>query len=297
MEDRLTYIVEAKYNGQTLQFVLQNEFHFSRKLFRSLKVKDGVYLNGKTGYYYLEVQTGDTLCVEMTGNEDTSVVPENIPVSIVFENEDFLCVNKPPKMACHPVGKYQHSTVANAICYHYLLQGKARKFRPAGRLDRNTSGLLLVCKSSFAQAYHVKSNQLGQVEKIYLAIVEGHLNESSGCLDFPIDRVESTSLKRAVMPEGKLSQTEYQVMKETKHHSLVRIRLLTGRTHQIRVHFSHIGHPLAGDGLYGGSEIEMERHALHCHMLSFPNPRNKETKIEIISELPLDMQALLLKDQ
>ncbi|QRN85973.1 RluA family pseudouridine synthase [Clostridia bacterium] len=297
MEDSLTYIVEAKYNGQTLQSVLQNEFHFSRKLLRSLKVKDGVYLNGKTGYYYLRVKTGDTLCVEMSGNEETSVIPENLPLSLVFENEDFLCVDKPPKIACHPVGIYQSGTIANAVCHYYLHQGKTRKFRPAGRLDRNTSGLLLVCKSSFAQAYYVKCNQLGEVEKIYLAFVEGHLNKPSGCLDFPIDRIEHTSLRRAVMPGGKSSQTQYQVIQETKHHSLVRIRLLTGRTHQIRVHFSHIGHPLAGDGLYGGSEIEMERHALHCHMLRFPDPRNKGEKIEIISELPLDMQELLSKDQ
>lgn len=297
MEDRLTYVVDSVYDNQTISSVLQNEFHFSRKLLRSLKVKRGVFLNGKTGYYYLTVHTGDVLCVNLSSYEETSVKAEDIPLSIVFENEDFLCVDKPPLMACHPVGIHQQGTVANAVCHHYSLQGKARKFRPAGRLDRNTSGLLLVCKNSFAQAYHAKSNNLGKVEKIYLAIVEGHLDEPSGHLDFPIDRIESTSLKRAVLPYGKPSQTEYQVLKESKHHSLLRVRLLTGRTHQIRVHFSHIGHPLSGDSLYGGSEEYIKRHALHCHNLRFPNPRLKDRFIEIHSDLPDDMLQILASDQ
>ena len=297
MEDRLTYIVESVYNGQTVRLVLQKEFHFSRKLLRSLKVKRGITLNGETGYYHLPVRTGDVIIVDMAGTEETSVLAEDLPLTICVENDDFLCVDKPPQMACHPVGIYQHGTVANAVCHHYSKQGKTRKFRPAGRLDRNTSGLLLVCKNSFSQAHHVKSNQNGLVEKVYLAIVEGHLDQPSGLLDFPIERIERTSLKRAVLPGGKPSQTEYQVLKETKHHSLLRIRLLTGRTHQIRVHFSHIGHPLAGDGLYGGSEERLQRHALHCHSLRFPDPRDRDQTIEIRSELPEDMQALLDADQ
>ncbi len=296
-KEQLTYVIANQYQGETIRFVLKNEFHFSKKLLATLKARKSVLLNGSIGYYSQTVHQGDLLSVDFSYPEETSVLPEKMDLSIVYEDEDFLCIEKPPFMACHPVGTHQHQTVANGICQYWLDQGAKKKFRPAGRLDRNTSGLMLICQNGFSQAFFVKSTRKGQVEKTYLAIIDGHLSSCEGIIDMPIGRILPDRLQRMVCQEGKPSQTAYRVIQETSQHSLLEIRLLTGRTHQIRVHLAHIGHPLVGDTLYGGSDLKLDRQALHCHRLRFPHPRLSGKWIEITSKLPTDMRRFLDENQ
>ena len=209
-----------------------------------------------------------------------------MPLNVVFEDESLLVVDKPPYLAVHPSAGKPEPTLANAVVGYFERQGQPLSFRPVNRLDRNTSGLLLAAKNP-----HVAFAMAHKAEKTYLAIVLGELH-GSGTIDEPIRIKEGCCITREVGEGGKASVTHYEALATDGAVTLVRLRLETGRTHQIRVHMSWLGYPLAGDTMYGTDETVMPRHALHCAEMAFLHPMTGEP-ITLRSPLPEDMRACL----
>ena len=200
-------------------------------------------------------------------------------------------VDKPAGVAVHPTLNYPDGTLANGWLEHLRGQGRQGVFRPVNRIDKNTSGLVLLAQNAFAAPLLA-----GSAAKCYLAIVQGTLPPGQGAVDAPIARRGDSIIGRCVAPEGKPSRTEYTVLASGPRYSLLACRPVTGRTHQIRVHMAHIGHPLAGDSLYGGPMADMSRHALHCAVVRFCHPVTG-APVRVECPLPADMAALCRAEQ
>lgn len=222
-----------------------------------------------------------------------SVEPQNIPLDIVYEDEDLLIVNKPKGMVVHPAPGNYENTLVNALMYHCgdSLSGINGVLRPGivHRIDKNTSGLLIVAKNDFAHRSLAAQIKEHSFTREYRAVIIGHLKENEGSIVAPIGRNPSDRKKMAVTDKNsKNAVTHYKVLESYKGYDYVRLRLETGRTHQIRVHMSHIGHPLAGDDVYGkpkGNELKLNGQCLHAGLIGFIHPRSSEY-IEFSSELP-----------
>ena len=231
------------------------------------------------------LHTGDIVSYELP--IVSSVTPERLPLAIVYE--DLLIIDKPAGQLVHPTTKEAHSTVANAVLGLYAARGTRLDFHPCHRLDRNTTGLLLIAKHPEVQYQMAKQ---GTLTRAYLALIDGLLTPTEGIVDAPIARALPSIILRRVSPDGKPARTHYKTEWTNCGHTLLRLQLETGRTHQIRVHLAHLGHPLLGDDLYGGSTELMARHALHSAQLTLTHPRTGE-RLSIASPLPNDMARIL----
>ncbi len=219
----------------------------------------------------------------------SSVTPEQLPLSIVYEDNDLLVIDKPAGQLVHPTTKEAHGTVANAVLGLYTARGISLDFHPCHRLDRNTSGLLLIAKRPEVQHQIVRTHTL---ERTYLALIEGAITPTSGTIDAPIARALPSIILRHVAPDGKPARTHYETVWTNGEHTLLRLRLETGRTHQIRVHLAHLGYPLLGDDLYGGNTERIPRHALHSTQLTLSQPCTHEV-LTITAPLPEDMTEIV----
>lgn len=219
----------------------------------------------------------------------SSVIPEQLPLAIVYEDEDLLVLDKPAGQLVHPTTREAHGTVANAVLGLYEARSMPLDFHPCHRLDRNTTGLLLIAKHPEVQYQIAKQDAL---VREYLALIEGSLTPAEGTINAPIARALPSIILRCVSPDGKPARTHYRTERTDGRHSLLRLRLETGRTHQIRVHLAHLGHPLLGDDLYGGSMDEITRHALHSARLTLTHPRTGE-HLTIETPLPMDMAHIV----
>ena len=233
------------------------------------------------------LRAGDTVSYDLP--IVSSVIPEQLPLKIAYEDDDLLIIDKPAGQLVHPTTREAHGTVANAVLGLYESRGTELGFHPCHRLDRNTTGLLLIAKHPEIQYQIAKQDTL---EREYLALVDGTLTPSSGTIDAPIARALPSIILRRVIPDGKSARTHYKTEQSDGRHSLLSLRLETGRTHQIRVHLAHLGHPLLGDDLYGGRMDEMMRHALHSACLTLTHPRTNE-RLCIKSPLPMDMACII----
>jgi pseudouridine synthase, rluA family len=219
----------------------------------------------------------------------SSVVPEQIPLTIVYEDDDLLILDKPAGQLVHPTTWETHGTVANAVLGLYEARCTALDFHPCHRLDRNTTGLLLIAKHPEVQYQIGRANSL---RREYLALIEGVLSPAAGTIDAPIARALPSIILRHVAPDGKPARTHYETIQTDGTHSLLRLCLETGRTHQIRVHLAHLGHPLLGDDLYGGNCARIKRHALHSARLTLTHPRT-QALLTITAPLPEDMADVI----
>lgn len=219
----------------------------------------------------------------------SSVTPERLPLAIVYEDVDLLIIDKPAGQLVHPTTKEAHGTVANAILGLYEERGIRLDFHPCHRLDRNTTGLLLIAKHPEVQYQIAKQSTL---TREYLGLIDGMLTPTEGTIDAPIARALPSIILRCVSPNGKPARTHYQTEWTNRRHSLLHLRLETGRTHQIRVHLAHLGHPLLGDDLYGGSTDLIPRHTLHSAQLTLTHPHTGE-RLSVTSPLPNDMARIL----
>lgn len=220
-------------------------------------------------------------------------MPEDIPIDIVYEDEDILVVNKPPFMVVHPTKSHQSGTLANGVMNYFNKTKQNCIVRLVNRLDRDTSGLVIIAKSQFAHQAMAKMFEKNKVKKEYIAIVKGKM-EGKGTVDLPIDRPSLDSVKRCVIEGGQRAITHYEVIGSSEDVSIVKLILETGRTHQIRVHLSHIGHPILGDELYGEKSNIIQRQALHAFRLTF-NKLRGEDLVVCTANIPQDMLEILKK--
>lgn len=283
----LRYVVPSKAEGQRLGLFLRT-CGVTAGLIKSVKhTGQGFFADGRVIHTDQPVHTGQCISFVLPPEPPTSVVPQPIPLSIAYEDDFAVVLDKPAGLAVHPTLNYPDHTLANGWIYYLQSQGKTGVFRPVNRIDKNTSGLVLCAQNAFAAPLLAN-----HVQKCYLAIVQGSLPLGPGRVEAPIGRRGDSIIGRCVTPLGKESLTEYTVLASGPRHSLLACTPRTGRTHQIRVHMSYIGHPLAGDTLYGGSAELISRHALHCAVMRFVHPMSRET-VRVDSPVPPDMQTLL----
>ena len=220
-------------------------------------------------------------------------MPVNLPLDILYEDETFLVVNKPAGMIVHPTYRAARDTLVHAVAGYFERRGEAAGIHPLYRLDRDTTGIVILAKS--ARIQHAMTKHHGQIYREYLALAQGHLDCLSGRIDMPIGRDPSKANHWQVRADGRRALTEYETIASWPSYSLLKIHLLTGRTHQIRVHFAALGHPLLGDTAYDGSRDTIPRQALHAWRVHFFHPdTGKEIRIE--APIPEDMHHLIGSD-
>ena len=288
----LEYKVKNNDNFQTVKEVLKEHFKVSDALLLKIKKNNLIYLNGEIAFLFSLVKENDVISFSLDFDEDNSnIIPSNIPLEIIYEDEYLLAVNKPSNMAVHPSSYHLTDTLSNGIKYYYDQINLHKKIRIVNRLDRNTSGIVLIAKNEYIQESLIKQMSNHTFEKKYLGFVSGVLNNKSGIINANIARKPNSIIEREINENGQRAITKYNVLKEFDNYSLVEFKLLTGRTHQIRVHTAYINHPLLGDSLYGKSSSLINRQALHCYYIKFIHPiTNKE--IIITCKMPKDMEIL-----
>ncbi len=291
--------VEEKYDGIVIREFLKEELELSSRLIRRAAIEKRIFVNKEAVRMRKVLHTGDIVEVKLERVESQNIIPEKMDLNIVYEDEDILVLNKPPYTVVHPTRGYPTGTLANGILYYFNETNQNCIVRLVSRLDMDTSGLIIIAKNQYAHMALSKEMQLNHLEKRYLAVVHGHLEKEEGTIDLPIFKPENEEsiFKRVIDERGQRSITHYKVVKKFKNADLVECLLETGRTHQIRVHLSHIGHPIYGDTLYGYGEEEKElipRQALHAYGLDFKSPRTKE-KLSLRAELPEDILNLINK--
>lgn len=281
-------------NGMMLRDYLIHTLQFSSRLVKKVKSTEGrILINGEPKTVRYLLKTGDTLEVHFPQEKrSASVLAENIPLDIVYEDEHILVVNKNAKMPTIPSKLHPNGTLANGILFYYDEQNIPFTVHVVTRLDKDTSGLVLIAKHQYAHSVLSDLQRVNEIERTYIAIVHGRLQKKEGTIDLPIARNPHSIIERIVSHSGKKAVTHYKVLEEVEEYSVVQIRLETGRTHQIRVHFSHIGHPLVGDDLYGGKLEQIKRQALHCASIRFVHPFTKKEMV-FSSKMPEDMNLLL----
>ncbi|NHN29261.1 RluA family pseudouridine synthase [Paenibacillus agricola] len=301
----LIYNVSAEEDGFYLKTILQNRMYVSRKLLSRLKLTEkGILLNGKREYISVRVHAGDVVEVHMEQEVSEDILPQELPLEILYEDEHLLIVNKAAGMIVHPTHGHYVNTLANGVVYYWQQQGKSYRFRPIHRLDQETSGALAIAKNPFVHQQVSEQMKVGEVEKEYLALVHGVMSADEGTVDAPIDRDPEEPHIRIVTESGYAAITHYKVVQRFPEATLVRLWLETGRTHQIRVHMQYLGHPLLGDKLYkqaateadSSVEVGIERHALHACRLGFTHPITKG-RIEFNAPMPSDIGDCLLQLQ
>ena len=222
------------------------------------------------------VKNGDIITYDIL--RPTDITPEDLPLDIRYEDEWLLIINKPAGQLVHPTTKESSGTVGNALMHYFAAQGEAHAFHPVHRLDRDTSGLLLVAKEPQIQ-YQLSPKGCKNFQREYQAIIPGELTPAAGLIDAPIARALPSIILRKVSPDGQSAHTHYRTVKTNGELSLIELQLETGRTHQIRVHMAHLGHPLLGDDLYGGNMDFIQRQALHAFRLRFKHPMTGENLV------------------
>lgn len=272
----IRYVIKNIDSKSTLNDLLKNKFNISSRLLSKLIRNKKILVNGDIFDTRLKCSVEDELFIDFSFEEDNSnIIPTKMDLSIIYEDEWLLVVNKPANIPVHPSMEHFTDSLANGIRFYFDSIGLKKKIRIVNRLDLNTSGLIIIAKCEYIQECLVKEMYDNTFKKSYLALASGIFNKKDDVLTFPIARKHGSIIERCVdFENGQFSITHYRVIKEIDGNSLILCSLKTGRTHQIRVHMSYIGHPLVGDSLYGDCDISdfPDGQLLHCYRLRFIHP-------------------------
>ena len=292
----LKYVKNAdKY--LTVRQVINEYFHISSRLCLKLKKSKKILLNGLPTYIDKEISDGDEIRVLIDFEEDNSNIPSTkMDLNILYEDDYLLIINKPAGIPVHPSILHYEDSLSSGVKYYFDKINLHKKIRPVNRLDNNTTGIVIFAKNEYIHDLLSRQMQNKEFKKEYIAICEGHLENKSGTINVPIARKENSIIERCINPDGDIAITHYKVIKEFIKNDIKMSELLidleTGRTHQIRVHLSYIGHPIVGDTLYGKESLLISRQALHAYKVYFKHPITNEN-MEITAEIPKDILALI----
>lgn len=267
---------------------------FSRQIIIQLKkTSQGILVNNQWAYVRTPLRTNDILTLRLLEEAPSeNIVPVSLPLDIIYEDEDILLINKPADMPVHPSINNYDNTLANGIAHYYKMQGETFVFRCINRLDRDTTGLLIIAKNALSAS--ILSNQMKrrEIHRTYLAVVSGNPKKDTDTITAPIARKENSAIERCIdFQNGEQAVTHYQLITSREDYSLLKLSLETGRTHQIRVHMKYIGNPLLGDYLYNPDFSKIQRVALHSYRLNFIHPITEKT-MDFSIPLPEDMANL-----
>ena len=298
----MDFIIDKAHHGKTVLSYVRHTLRISSRMLTVLKqTENGITVGGEHVTVRRVLAEGDVLGLAIDDTAERAshnVPPASIPLEVLYEDAHVIALNKPPFMPTHPSHNHHDDTLANALAYRYAQSGTPFVFRPMGRLDRNTSGVVLAAKDKVASGTLTAAIKAGEVQKTYLAIVTGELpvDGKTHTIECGIRRMADSVIMRITCPDStdpsEASITDYEVLDAQDGLSLVRVKPRTGRTHQIRVHFAHIGHPLLGDDLYGTPDARIDRHALHALSLEFPLPF-AEQRICVEAPVAQDMLSLI----
>lgn len=293
------HTVTTEESGMSINQILRKNYKFSSRFRTKMKYQSLVDLNGTPTPGYIKPGVGDIIGVRLP-DETSDFEPEDIPLDIIYEDDDLILVNKQPGVIVHPTKGHPQHTVANGVMKYMIDSGQSFKVRFANRIDMDTSGIIIVAKNANAQNELSSQMRRNTVVKKYYALVEGNVEKDHFDIDLPVGRPDQVSIRREVMYEGgKNALSEVKVIErydspEYGAHTLVEVILHTGRTHQIRVHLSHIGHIITGDALYGGRTQLIQRQALHAYYIEFDHPMTKE-RVCFRTGLPEDIRNAIDK--
>ena len=294
MNGNIDYIIAEDSAGLRVEQFLRRKRYSGQNLSEIKRMPKSILVNGVHYYMRQELSKGDHLQVRICETKNSEKIPPtNLPLDIIYEDEDLLVLNKPAGMPIHPSLNNYTNSMANALAYYFQSQGKPFIFRCCNRLDRDTSGLTIVSKHLVSGSILSDMTKYREVHREYLAIARGSVTPSEGTIQAPLGRKEGTIIERTVDWEhGEDAVTHYKVVKEANGHSLVSLRLETGRTHQIRIHMKYLGYPLIGDYLYNPDMEYMTRQALHSHHMEFTHPITGE-HMSFTAPLPEDMARVM----
>ena len=289
---RLSFIVEEQEAGRQLKQVVFARLKLGRHLFSSIKFQNGLLVDGIPTHADQKVRTGQAITLLLPEDTGTRVLPQAIPLSIAYEDEDLLIVIKPAPLPSQSSIRQGTDTLENHVAAH-LCSDSPFVYRPVNRLDKGVSGLMAIAKNAYAQQRLQSQLHTPDFVREYMAVVEGIPAPSSGIIDAPIGKVSPNGVKRCISPEGKPSVTHYQTLQSGNGRSLIKLRLETGRTHQIRVHLQFLGCPVAGDFLYGREMAELSgRMALHSVHLECLHPVTGK-HLSLTAPVPKEWSELL----
>lgn len=294
MNRNIDYIIDEDSAGLRVEQFLRRKRYSGQNLSEIKRMPKSILVNGVHYYMRQELSTGDHLQVRICETQNSEKIPSTkLPLDIIYEDEDLLVLNKPAGMPIHPSLNNYTNSIANALAYYFQSQGKPFIFRCCNRLDRDTSGLTIVSKHLVSGSILSDMTKYREVHREYLAIARGSVTPSEGTIQAPLGRKDGTIIERTVDWEhGEDAVTHYKVVKEANGHSLVSLRLETGRTHQIRIHMKYLGYPLIGDYLYNPDMEYMTRQALHSHHMEFTHPITGE-HMSFTASLPEDMARVM----
>lgn len=285
--------ISMKEQGMALKEYLI-EMGISKRLLTDIKFSGGdLLIDGKSVTVRHELTAGEELTVRFPPEiVSSSLEPDPVPLTILYEDEHVLLINKQPYVSSIPSREHPTGSIANGLIHYYAAKGFESTVHLVNRLDRDTSGAMLIAKHRFAHSLLSKSQKEGKVKRSYIAVVEGIVPKDEGTIDAPIGRKGTSIIEREISESGQAAVTRFTVLKRFADTTLVALMLETGRTHQIRVHMEHYGHPLCGDSLYGGSKVKIARQALHSEWITFFHPMTQE-KLTFCAPVPKDIRQLL----
>lgn len=289
----LVYEVKDLSLYKTVRQVLKNEFNMSNRLITKLKFDKLILLNNIETYLDKILNIGDVISCNLDFEEESeNIIPTKMNLDILYEDDCFLIINKPYNMSVHPSILHYDNSLSNGVKYYFNKIGLKKKIRPVNRLDKDTTGIVIFAKNEYIQECLVKQMQHGNFYKEYIALLCGNLDSKSGKIEVPIARKKDSIIERCIDSNGDYALTYYELIKNYSNFCLVKFVLKTGRTHQIRVHSSFIGHPILGDTLYGFSSNLINRQALHCNELCFMHPITKK-ELKLKAPIPSDIKILI----